>query len=52
LRSTSAVRCAIKWNFEKFLIARDGTIAGRFESGVAPESETLVKAVAAELAKK
>jgi glutathione peroxidase len=43
---------AIKWNFEKFLIARDGTIAGRFESGVAPESEKLTKAIAAELEKK
>jgi glutathione peroxidase len=42
----------IKWNFEKFLIARDGSIAGRFESGADPDSETLVKAIAAELAKK
>jgi glutathione peroxidase len=41
----------VKWNFEKFLIARDGTIAGRFESSVTPESEKLTKAIAEELAK-
>jgi glutathione peroxidase len=27
----------IKWNFTKFLIAKDGTIANRFEPGVKPE---------------
>jgi glutathione peroxidase len=42
----------IKWNFEKFLIARDGTVAGRFPSNVAPESEKLTGAIEAELAKK
>lgn len=31
----------IKWNFEKFLIGKDGTILARFESSVAPESERL-----------
>ena len=41
----------VKWNFEKFLIAKDGTIVQRFRSKVTPESEELVKAVEAELAK-
>lgn len=31
----------IKWNFEKFLIGKDGAILARFESSVAPESERL-----------
>ena len=41
----------IQWNFEKFLIARDGTVAARFRSGVAPESKALVEAIERELAR-
>lgn len=33
---------SIKWNFTKFLIGRDGKIAGRFEPTVTPESLTTV----------
>jgi len=39
------------WNFEKFLISRDGRIVHRFASKVKPDSEELVKAVETELAK-
>lgn len=42
----------IKWNFEKFLIGRDGSIVARYGSGAAPDSPKLVAAVEAELAKK
>ncbi|MBU2493737.1 MAG: glutathione peroxidase [Bacteroidetes bacterium] len=41
----------IKWNFEKFLIAKDGTIVNRFRSKIEPESEKLVSALEAELLK-
>lgn len=41
----------VKWNFEKFLIGRNGQIVGRFRSKVKPESETMVKAIEAELRK-
>jgi glutathione peroxidase len=41
----------VGWNFEKFLIGRDGKVAGRYKSAVAPESEELVKAIKAELEK-
>ncbi|MFM9025519.1 MAG: glutathione peroxidase [Planctomycetaceae bacterium] len=41
----------VAWNFEKFLIGRDGTVVGRYKSGVAPDSTALVKAIEAELAK-
>ena len=41
----------IKWNFTKFLIGRNGEIVARFESPVKPESEQVVKAIEAELAK-
>jgi glutathione peroxidase len=41
----------IKWNFEKFLIGRDGKVAGRFNPQVGPESPTVVKAIETQLAK-
>ncbi|HCI71238.1 MAG TPA: glutathione peroxidase, partial [Balneola sp.] len=41
----------IKWNFEKFLISKDGELTRRFRSKVKPQSEELVKAVKKELAK-
>ena len=42
----------IKWNFNKFLIGKDGKIVKRFDSGVTPESEELTKAVETALAAK
>lgn len=42
----------VKWNFEKFLISRDGEIVNRFVSAVKPDSDELVNAIKAELAKK
>jgi glutathione peroxidase len=42
----------IKWNFNKFLVGKDGKIIKRFDSKVTPESEELVKAVEAALAAK
>ena len=35
----------IKWNFNKFLIDKQGNIAARFDSKDAPESETVVNAI-------
>lgn len=42
----------IKWNFNKFLISKEGKILGRYDSKVAPESEELTKAIEAALAGK
>ena len=42
----------IGWNFEKFLIGRDGKVVARFKPPVSPDSEDVVKAIEAELAKK
>jgi glutathione peroxidase len=42
----------IGWNFNKFLVGRDGKIVGRFDSKVKPDSEELSKAIQAALAQK
>ena len=42
----------IKWNFNKFLIGRDGKILQRFESRVTPDSAELTGAVESALAAK
>lgn len=41
----------VSWNFEKFLIGRDGKVAARFSPRVEPLSDEVQKAVKAELAK-
>ncbi len=41
----------VLWNFEKFLIARDGRVAGRFAPTTAPDDAALIAAIEAELAK-
>ena len=35
----------IKWNFTKFLVGRDGSVAARFESAVKPESPEVAAAI-------
>jgi glutathione peroxidase len=42
----------VRWNFEKFLIGRDGTIVARFASDVDPDSDELLRALRGELDKK
>lgn len=41
----------IRWNFEKFLISRDGQIVNRFATAVDPDNEDVIKAIETELAK-
>jgi glutathione peroxidase len=41
----------ILWNFEKFLIGRDGAVVGRFAPTTAPDDAALIGAIEAELAK-
>ena len=40
---------AVEWNFEKFLISKDGKLVKRYRSGVSPESSEVVSAIEAEL---
>jgi glutathione peroxidase len=42
----------VTWNFEKFLISKDGKVVGRFKPRTKPESEEVVQAIEKELKKK
>jgi glutathione peroxidase len=42
----------ISWNFEKFLIGRNGEVVARFKPQTAPNDPEFVKAIESELAKK
>ena len=46
----SAPAGPVAWNFEKFLIGKDGTVVGRFKSAVEPDSAELKAAIEAALA--
>jgi len=39
----------IVWNFEKFLIGRDGSIVARFAPDTSPEDDMIVEAIEREL---
>ena len=40
---------SVEWNFEKFLVGKDGTVLKRFKSGVAPEDAELNSSIEAAL---
>lgn len=42
----------IRWNFEKFLVGRDGQVIARFDPRVTPDSPEVVNAIEAALARK
>jgi glutathione peroxidase len=42
----------ISWNFEKFVIGKDGNVAARFSPRTSPSDEEVIKVIEAELAKK
>ncbi len=41
----------VAWNFEKFLISKQGEVVARFPSAVTPDSSELIQAIETELAK-
>ena len=41
----------VKWNFEKFLISKDGKIVNRFRTKVEPTSDEVISAIESELKK-
>ncbi len=46
-----AAKGKISWNFEKFIIGKDGKVAARFSPRTAPDDAEFIKAIEAELAK-
>ena len=42
----------ITWNFEKFLVGRDGKVVARFKPKLSPESPEVIQEIETELAKK
>lgn len=42
---TSAQGGDVRWNFTKFLVGKDGKVAGRFEPGVKPDAPELTAAI-------
>lgn len=52
-RLTNAVEPTgnVSWNFEKFLISKQGEVVARFNSSVKPDSPELIAAIERELAK-
>jgi glutathione peroxidase len=42
----------ISWNFEKFLIGRDGQIVARFAPRTAPDAKEVIEAIEGALTKK
>ena len=42
----------VSWNFNKFLVGRDGKVIARFESGAEPDSTVVVKAIEAAIGAK
>jgi glutathione peroxidase len=40
----------VKWNFEKFLVSRDGNVLGRFRSDTEPDDPALLAALEQDLA--
>jgi glutathione peroxidase len=52
LTSNTAVESGdVRWNFEKFLIAKNGDVVARYSSKVEPTSSALISALETELAK-
>ena len=41
----------VRWNFEKFLVSREGKVVARFDTGVEPDSKEVVDAIVADLKK-
>ena len=49
LTSTSMPAREVGWNFEKFLISRDGIVLARFPSRAEPESQAVIESIEAAL---
>ncbi|MGL5058775.1 MAG: glutathione peroxidase [Microcoleus sp.] len=51
LTSAADPKGDVSWNFEKFLVSKQGEVVARFRSAVGPDSPELIGAIERELAK-
>ncbi len=51
LKEHSESKADVKWNFEKFVIGKDGKVAGRFLTKTKPDAKEVVEVIEAELGK-
>lgn len=51
LKAHSESKNEIKWNFEKFVISKDGKVAGRFGTQTKPDADEVVNVIESELKK-
>ena len=51
LKSEPAKKDKISWNFEKFIVAKDGTVVGRVGPKTKPDADEVISVLEAELAK-
>jgi len=52
LTTNAPTKGEVSWNFEKFLVNKQGEVVGRYKSKVAPDAEELTMAIEAALAAK
>jgi glutathione peroxidase len=52
-RLTSSIKPVgdVSWNFEKFVVSKNGEVVARFKSGTTPEAPELIEIIERELAK-
>ena len=46
----ASLKGEVQWNFEKFIVGKDGKVKSRFKSSVDPMSDTFLREVEASLA--
>ncbi|UCH65851.1 MAG: glutathione peroxidase, partial [Ignavibacterium sp.] len=44
-------KSSIKWNFEKFIIGKEGNVVDRFRSATKPDSKKIISSIEKELSK-
>lgn len=48
---SEAVRGDVEWNFQKYLVGRDGHVIAKFDPRTYPDDSTLIKQIEAALSK-
>ncbi len=51
LKSHAESKDDVKWNFEKFIVSKEGTVVGRFGTKTKPDAEEVVSVIESELKK-